>query len=507
MNREIPILVGVGQITVRDEPLEQLSSPLDLIEAAALGAARDAGLSPEQLRRVDQIAVVKSFREPTRNSAESLARRLGAEDAQHWLVPDGGQAPQYLVNHYAEEIAQGRSKFVLLSGAEAMDNARRLIKAGRKPAWSEPASHEPQYLYPDAPMASDHESAHGIWRANHVYPLFENALRGHYGESIDVYQQSLGTLFSKFSAVAAQSPNAWFPIHRSAQEIAEIGPKNRYVAFPHTKFMNAMNQINQSAVVLMTSQAHARSLGIEQSRWVYLHGCADTIEHGFMAERVNYFSSPALRVLGEQAFAMAKRSLADMNFVDIYSCFPCAVAIARDELGFGKDDPRPLTVTGGLPFHGGAGNNYSMNAIASMADKLRAEPGSFGLVTANGGYLSKHSAGIYSTTPVTQAWQRPAPSTYQAQIENLSAPPLVQAPHGKAQIETYTVTFGRDGKPERGIVIGRLGIDSDAMAPRFLANLPKDTALLESVTVTDLLAAHGQVEQVDGLNIFTPTSC
>ena len=62
MSTETPILVGVGQLTVRNEPLDKLSSPLDLIEAAAKLAAQDAGLNPAQLAKLDQIAVVKSFR-------------------------------------------------------------------------------------------------------------------------------------------------------------------------------------------------------------------------------------------------------------------------------------------------------------------------------------------------------------------------------------------------------------------------------------------------------------
>ncbi|MEM7405553.1 MAG: acetyl-CoA acetyltransferase [Pseudomonadota bacterium] len=501
---DTPVLIGVGQLTVRDEPLDALSSPLDLIERAADLAADDAGLGRAALAGIDQIAVVKSFREPTRNSAESLANRLGVENAEHWLVPDGGQAPQALVNHYAEAIADGRARYVLLAGAEAMDNARRLIKSGGKPNWQEPAEHDAKYLFPDKPMGTRHESDHGIWRANHVYPLFENALRGHYGETIAEYQQRLGALFARFTDVAAESPTAWFPVRRSAGEIASVGPKNRYVAFPHTKFMNAMNQINQSAVLLITSVGQARKLGVPAARWVYLHGCADTSERGFMSGRVNYHSAPAVKVMAEQALGMAGKSIEDIDFIDIYSCFPCAVAIARDEFGIDRDDTRALTVTGGLPFHGGAGNSYSMNAIATMADRVRETPGSYGFVSANGGYLSKHAGGIYSTDAIHGRWSREDPASYQGAIDALPAPALNEQPSGPARLETYTVTFGRDGAPERGIVIGRLGHDDDTTAPRFLANLPEDRALLESVTEQDFLGMRGQVSHEGGLNRFEP---
>lgn len=139
----LPIIVGVGQITVRDEPLDALSTPLDLMERAAEAAAEDAGLRRGDLSSVDGLAVVKSFREPMRNTPEALAARLDMTDAPNstgrWLTPDGGNAPQGLVNLFSEAIAEERHRLVLLTGAEAIDNARRLIKSGTKPDWDIPS--------------------------------------------------------------------------------------------------------------------------------------------------------------------------------------------------------------------------------------------------------------------------------------------------------------------------------------------------------------------------------
>ena len=114
---------------------------------------------------------------------------------------------------------------------------------------------------------------------------------------------------------------------------------------------------------------------------------------------------------------MAGMNVQDIDYFDIYSCFPSAVAIARDSLGIGRDAPRPLTVTGGLPFHGGAGNNYVMNAVATMAERLRTDHNRIGMVTANGGYVSKHSVGIYSTAPAKpESWDL-AVAPYEASAE------------------------------------------------------------------------------------------
>lgn len=502
-----PILIGVGQRTVRDEPLGALSTPMDLMAAAARDAVADAGAPDDWLAGVDTLVVVKSFREPMRNSPATLARRIGAVNAATFLTPDGGEAPQYLVNRYAEAIARGQAKSVLLAGAEAMDNGRRLIKSGQKPDWREPADADAAWLYPDKPMASKHEAAHGIWIASNVYPLFETALRRRYGHSISEHQASMGALMQPFSEIAAKSPHAWFPTSRSATEISTPNTSNRYVGWPYTKFMNAMNQINQSAALLLTSVEAAREAGIPEDRWVYLHGAADVRDIWHVSERADYALSPAMALMGERALAHAGRNIDDIAYFDLYSCFPSAVAIGRDALGIARDDPRALTVTGGLPYHGGAGNNYSMNAIATMADTLRHDPGAFGMVTANGGYLTKHAAGIYSTTRPALSngqWRREDPALYQPKIDALERPELIEAPTGMGRIETYTVAFGRDGTPERGIIIGRMGDIDDPSAPRFLANTPDDPTLLQAMTETDFIAANGAVDRDGERNIFSP---
>lgn len=499
-----PVLIGVGQITERETDLEKVSSPIDLMEAAVYAALDDAGLGRGTLADLDELVVVRSFREPARNSSESLAKRLGADKARLWMMPNGGNGPQYLVNRYAERIAEGKNRFVLFSGSEAMDSGRRMVKSGIKPPWAEDASRDPDYLYPEQDMSNEHETDHGIWTASHVYPLFENALRGHYGHTIKEHQKALGELFAPFSEVAARSPHAWFPIKRSAEEIATATPANRYVGWPYTKFMNAMNQINQSAAILMTSVGTAREMGVDPSRLVYLHGCADATEVWNLSERTNYHTSPAIRVMTGRALAMADKSANDLDHLDLYSCFPSAVQIARDELGIARDDPRALTITGGLPFHGGAGNNYVMNSIAAMADKVRDTRGSFGMVTANGGYLTKHAAGIYSAEPTKGPWRREAPAGYQGEIDSTPRPVFTETPEGSGVIETYTVTFGRANEPERGIIIGRLGDGSDPKAPRFIANTPHDADLLSAMTREDFLGRAGRVTREGDINIFRP---
>jgi acetyl-CoA C-acetyltransferase len=249
----------------------------------------------------------------------------------------------------------------------------------------------------------------------------------------------------------------------------------------------------------MTSVGTARGLGIDPSRWVYLVGCGDARDLWFVTERVNYYSSPAIRLAGGQALGMAGLDIAQIDHFDLYSCFPCAVQIARDMLGIAKDEPRPLTVTGGLPYHGGPGNNYTMHGIAAMMEKLRAARGTKGLINGLGWYMTRHSIGIYGTDPNPGPWMRPDPETYQAGIDRAPHPELAIEPSGRATVETYTVLHDRDGQPTKGIVIGRL---QDGR--RFVANTPEDRAVLEALMAREAVGTAGNASSRGGLNRFEP---
>ncbi|MGI9322101.1 MAG: hypothetical protein ACR2PJ_00830, partial [Pseudomonadales bacterium] len=454
---------------------------------------------------LDTTVVVKSFREPTRNSPEVIAKRIGAGKAKQYLMPDGGNGPQYLVNRYASDIANNKSQFVLFCGAEAMATGRKLVKeTGQQPEWGEASDKDPTYLIADEPMYSNHEKANGMWRANGFYAMSENAMRHHANKSIEAHQLDMGKLFARFTQVAAKSPYAWYPTERTPEEIAWPSEGNRFVAWPYTKYMNAMNQINQSAALLLTSVAQAKRMGVDKNKFIYLHGCADTKELP-VATRPNFYTSDAMRVMAEQVFAGNSLTMADISHIDFYSCFPAAVQMARDNFGMAPDDPRSLTVTGGLPFHGGAGSNYVMNSIAATCEKLRDDSGSYGLVTANGGYFSKHAAGIYSTNPTQGEWRRTNPADYQRQIDAIPQVSFTENPEGEATIETYTVFYGRDGQPSSATIVGRLGDLDDPEASRFFSILNGDTATMEAMTKEDMIGAKGRVAQAGGSNRYALT--
>ncbi|MCB1683892.1 MAG: acetyl-CoA acetyltransferase [Pseudomonadales bacterium] len=485
-----PVLVGSGQLIDRPASLTDAKSPLTMMQETARACAIDAGLKADCWGELDVLVVVNSVG-PTliSNPPAALANRLGAGQARHFLTATGGNTPQMLVNHFAGEIARGHASMVLLAGAEALDSLARSVKSGETLDWeADDTATAPRLFSAHRPGSNDTEQAHGMVAPIVTYPLFENALRKHYGRSTRDHQLALGRLFAPFSRVASNNPYAWFPVERSATEIASPTVGNRYIGFPYTKYMNAVMQVNQSASVLLTSDEKARALGIDESRWVYLHGCADVNDIWHVSERINHHSSPALSAALTSTFDMARTSADEIDLFDIYSCFPAVVEVTRDALGMTEADSRLLTVTGGLPYFGGAGNNYSMHAIATMMDRLRQRPGERGLVTANGWYLTKHALGIYAAGPPATPFEPPDTGPLNRTIAAMPHPTMDPRPSGTGTIETFTVLFDRSGEPERGLVLGRL-----ENGARFVAHTSQDKSLLLQMTHEDPIDRRGSV--------------
>jgi acetyl-CoA C-acetyltransferase len=455
-----PILIGVGEASERiDAPDYAALSPADLAGRAAAAAVADAG-APGLAAHIDVIAAIRQFevsgpnaKPPfgaSNNFARSVGRRIGADPARAILEVVGGQGPQHLVNEFAHAIAAGEAGMVLLVGSESISTVRHLMGKGETCDWAEHVDGQLEDRGFGDPMMTRDLAVHGARTPIQVYAMFENARRARLGQNRADYSLTMGRLFQPFTEVAAGNPHAMSPEARSAQELATVTRENRLTADPFPRRMVARDQANQGAAVLMTSVGKARALGVPEAKWVYLHGGADVKERTPM-ERADWSKSPASTAAAQRALDLAGASLADMSFFDLYSCFPIAVFNICDGLGLAPDDPRGLTLTGGLPFFGGAGNNYSMHAIASMARALRGKPGSSGLVGANGGFLSKYSVGVYSTKPA--AWRGWDSKPLQAEVDAWPAPPLAQGYAGEAKVETYTIDYS--GPAPRAVLLAR----------------------------------------------------
>jgi len=456
-----PVVIGVGEASERiDGPDYAALSPVALAAKAAAAALADAGaagLAPH----IDTIAAIRQFevsgpnaRPPfgaSDNFARSVGKRIGADPARAILETVGGQGPQHLVNELAHAIAAGEARMVLLCGSEAISTVRHLTARGETRDWAESVGGQLEARgFGGEGMLTRDLVIQGARTPITIYALLENARRARRGLDRPAYTLEMARLFAPFTEVAAHNPHAMSPEPRAADELATVTADNRLTSDPFPRRMVARDQANQGAAVLLASVEKARELGVPDDRFVYLHGGADVKERTVM-ERQDLSRSPAAVLACRRAVEVSGVTSEDISLFDLYSCFPIAVFNICDGLDLAPDDPRGLTLTGGLPFFGGAGNNYSMHAIASMVRAVRRHPGSYGLVGANGGFLSKYSVGVYSGR--SAAWRGFDSSALQAEIDAWPSPAVTPDYVGAATVETYTIDYA--GPAPRGVIVGR----------------------------------------------------
>jgi acetyl-CoA C-acetyltransferase len=432
----------------------------------------------------------------TGNPTGMLCDLLGFKPGIRAYTSIGGNTPQWLVNRAADDIAEGKIDCALLAGAEALYSEDRTFDWRRTYKALEGMIERKEIIGTTRRGFADHEFKNGAFGATRAYPMFENALRARRGLSIEDHRNALGRYCSRFSSIAAENPLAWFRKARSSREISEVTERNRMICFPYTKFMNPIMGVNQAAALVLMSTGTARKLSIPPEKWVYLLGGAEATEKWLLSDRVNYWSSPAIREMSQAALEMAGLRIDQIDLFDLYSCFPSATLTAASAMGLDADDPPELTVTGGLPYFGGPGNNYTMHAIAHTVEKIRREPERTGLVTGVGMYLTKHSLGIYGGREPEKPWDRRTTAPIQERIDGMESPALCLDPEGPGVVETYTVVHDRENRPESSVVIARL-----ENGQRCFARTEEDPDLLVAMETEEFVGKRGFIRKgIDGPN-------
>lgn len=459
MDDRTPVVVGVGQVVERlGDAAYEGRSAADLAALAAQRALADAGAVEDLRARVEVVSAIRTFEDSGAAPSPfgkpdkfplAVARRVGVKPRLAILEAVGGQSPVTALVEMATRVARGEIGAGMVFGAEAISSARHLVAQGETRDWAEHDEGEIDDRG-SARMLTRQGIAHGIVSAPIAYALQENARRARLGMNRADYRMAMGELFAPFSAVAAVNPYssaASEPL--SAEEIAAITPKNRMIADPFPLKVVARDQVNMGAAMLVMSAQAAREAGIAEERLVYIHGAAQAAEPDIL-ERSDPGAYPAAEAALDAALSAAGKGIGEVEVLDFYSCFPIAVfSTAIDHLGLSPHDPRGLTVTGGLPYFGGAGNGYSSHAIASMVERLRAARGAFGLAGANGGFQSKYAALVLSTEAAPFAgWRK-------AVRPDDGAPAIADLVEGPGTLKTYTIVYGRGG-PTYAIAIGAL---------------------------------------------------
>jgi acetyl-CoA C-acetyltransferase len=484
-----PCLIGVGQRTWHAEKVGEEGAPEPLVmwEEVARLAVDDTGVGGGSvLDRLDSLQIVYCQTWQYDDPSARLADALGISPRHSYYSGIGGTTPQVLVNEAAERILAGELDVALVCGAEALATQRRYKRRGeRYPYRFKPDERRP---FPWEAPFHPAEVAHEVLQAWLTFAIFDNARRGHMCVGLDEYRQELGELFAPFTDLAAANPNAWFRVARSADEIITATPENRMVGYPYTKYMVSIMDVDMAAALVLASHEAADALGVPAERRVYLRGWCYATDPTYVAEHDEMWRSPAMAAAAGEAMRVGGIGIDDVAHLDVYSCFGSSVNFARDALGVRDGDPRLLTVTGGLPYHGGAGSDYMTHSIATMADVLRRDPGSYGMVSGVGMHMTKHVYGVYSTErgPVAPADRE----RVQASVDAGGKREIRDVYDGVATVAAYSIVHGREGDPEWGLVV---------------CDLPEGDRAYGKMLDGDMLASAETEELVGRKVTLTPT--
>jgi acetyl-CoA C-acetyltransferase len=426
-----PVVVAAGQVTEKERPVDVLE-----LAAAAANAALDTvtGLRGA----IDRVSVVSTLSPAGPALAAALARRAGVQPSLCEMTVTGGNTPQALVNRAATDITAGRLRATLIAGAEALNTGSARPDPPEETLGAPDPVHGTERL-----GVGQAETNAGLFAPVHIYAMLESAIAARAGRRPAEHRMHLGSLLAPFTEVAALHPCAWFGTPLAAEQIATPGPDNRLVAEPYTKRMCAFLGVAQAAALVVCSLEAARAAGVADRAVFVLSGasCNDVWEP---VARPRLGLSPAIGAAAGAALSAGGHGLDEVSVIDLYSCFPSALQAALSALGLSGDDKRGLTVTGGLPYFGGPGNNYSTHAIATLTDRLREDGQGVGLVGALGWYVTKHSYGLYGTEPSDSGYREGDTSNAQAEIDATALEVVDDAAGLAGTIAAATVAYHRD---------------------------------------------------------------
>ncbi|KAK3045482.1 hypothetical protein LTS18_013767, partial [Coniosporium uncinatum] len=246
----VPIVIGVGDVKNRSTKVEDALQPLELITQAIQKAGRDTELSQSAaaalLSQLDSISVVRTWTWPYRDLPGSVASNLGAKPSHKYYSEHGGNSSAKIFDEAARRISRRQSKVAVVTGGEALASLSACAAAGKlpPPGWEKVEEDVKSVFSPTTrQLGTDLGATHSIGAPIQVYPLYENALRAHHGQSLQENNTESAELYAHFSQVASQHKYAW--IHGkpadTAKAIGTVTKKNRMICFPYPLLMNAFN--------------------------------------------------------------------------------------------------------------------------------------------------------------------------------------------------------------------------------------------------------------------------
>ncbi len=496
-----PILIAAARITHREIEFEQAQkiSPVSLAAQSAKKALQKAThIAAQPLPKPDMLAAIRLFADSSEflghafgeivNYPGCVAQAMNITPKTLIYGDVGGQTPQTLLHDLAGRIYRGENDMAVLVSAEVNGLQKQAQREGWTLDWATQSDLPLDDYGFGGPFHGAAEFINGVNLPFQAYAVFEQKWRLKNKLSVAQHRHVMGRLFADLSEVAVGNPYAQFPMARSVDFLAQSEGGNYALNNVYARWLVAQDAVNQGAAIVMTSVDKARALGIDAAHWVYLYGhCA--VQEKFPVARPDLAQAPSIKFAIEGALQAAGCSVSDIVQSDLYSCFPFVVLEALAALGCKTLEARvsypaaKYSLTGGLPYYGGAGNGYSLHAIAAMYEWACTHPDDYGLVFANGGYASKQAVGIYSTAAPAN-WQPFESAHVQQASDKVVGMPETRAGENVEGIIETIVTAYHKGQPISGFA-AVLSQDKNGMSrcfaqvpPEILQDLPNDDEMI-----------------------------
>jgi acetyl-CoA C-acetyltransferase len=443
---QTPVIVGVGLISQRVEHSLEAEEPIELMIRAAQRAGEDSG-RPSILRDVERI-YVPIGRWRYRNPAGLIAKALQAKQAAtvSALV---GVSQQSVITDACSRIAEGEISTALVAGGEAGYRLLRSRIEGTELHDRVSADLADVVWKPDRDIVPDFERESGLGSdAVGYYAILESAYRFARGISRSARDRSIAAQYHALSRIAAENPDAWDDEVTPVETI--LG--GRKLADPYGKFHVANWSVDQGSALLLMSLGAARKAGVPPSKIVYAHSSAEANHMVNVSARAELERCPGAEASARAALDLAGCRSSELDWVELYSCFPVAMDVYAEALGLSPDAPRSFT--GGMPFAGGPFNNFVLHATAQLIKRLRSRPDARGLVSTVSGVLTKQGFSIWGSAPNPNGYGS-IDVTDQVR-RSTKERPIATDYRGSGRIAGYTVMHDRTG-PQVGVAV----IDTD----------------------------------------------
>lgn len=426
-----PVVIGLG-ITQQKGSYAELDEALFLMEKVAMRAINDCG-NPKIKDFIDVIDIPKGFWR-YRDPGKWIAEKNNFSNAKT-SVNKIGVLQQHLINNTCNKIIKGEIRAGLILGGESRAKMIAALKEGVEYKEMELSTNPDQYVKAKDDLYGEGEAeALGLMAVGY-YAVMESAMRKSKSLTLKEHEDYLGSMYAEFSEIASKNQYAASDKSISKDQIMLANNDNKPMAYPYNKYHCTSWNVSQASAILICEEELADQLNISKQKRIYPMASSETNHMIALIQRPSLISSAGLKLASEKINEVVDENSINLDFIDLYSCFPVAVQQFENVLNLNTKISK--TITGAMPFAGGPLNNYMLHATVQALLKLRNQSGN-SLITGVSGMMTKQSFCLWSSE-----YQMPfyhVDVTKKAQ--QLDKPiPISKAKHGNGIVIGYTVLY------------------------------------------------------------------